>query len=224
MHLNIKTIVKKTLEYLIPGPTLHFRAYKNLIWNRSSYLHLTGWMKSLGEGNSISYCGDPIPWMNYPMVKLLDERLTLDLRLFEFGSGFSTFYFSEKINRVTSVEYDRKWYDKVRVRAGLNAKIIFQAEDVDGDYCRVVRMEKECYDVIIIDGRDRVNCFKQSISSLSTRGIIVLDDSHRDKYSQVFAIARESGFKSLNIEGLKATGNGIDRSTIFYREGNCLNI
>ena len=32
------------------------------------------------------------------------------------------------------------------------------------------------------------------------------------------------GFRALDLEGLKATGKGLDRTTLIYRDGNCLGI
>lgn len=105
-----------------------------------------------------------------------------------------------------------------------HVKLIFRAQDVDGEYCRSICSTDEKYDVVIVDGRDRVNCIKQSIASLSPSGVILLDDSQRNSYQEGINFALTNEFKALNIEGLKATGSGIDRTTIFYRKGNCLNI
>jgi hypothetical protein len=76
----------------------------------------------------------------------------------------------------------------------------------------------------IVDGRDRMNRIKQSISALSAKGVILLDDSQRERYQEGIDFAKSKGFKALNFEGLKATGTEVDRTTIFYRVGNCFDI
>ena len=106
--------IKNTLEKFFPEVTLHLRAYNSLIRNKSSYLYLTGWMQSTKERKPIDGNGNPIPWMNFPVVKLLEERLTSDLTLFEFGSGYSTFFYANKVRAVTSVEYDENWFNVVK--------------------------------------------------------------------------------------------------------------
>jgi hypothetical protein len=78
--------------------------------------------------------------------------------------------------------------------------------------------------VVVVDGRDRVNCVKQAVSALSPRGVILLDDSQQDKYQEANEFAAAQGFRALDLEGLKATGKGLDRTTLFYRDGNCLGI
>ena len=62
-------------------------------------------------------------------------------------------------------------------------------------------MTEQQYDVVIIDGRDRVNCIKQSIKALSTEGVVLLDDSHREKYKEGIDYVKNNGFRSLDFEG-----------------------
>ena len=220
----MKTYFKLIIKKLFPGIALRYKAYMNLIQDQGSYLYSTGWMQSLKEQRPVDNTGNPIPWMNFPIVKLLENRLSHDLDLFEFGSGHSTFFYASKVRSVTSVEYDEKWFDLIKQQAPENVSLIFKEKDVDGNYCRTISSTGKQYDVIIVDGRDRVNCIKQSVAAVSSRGVIILDDSQRNDYEEGIAFAKRSGFKALGIEGLKATNMEIDRTTIFYREGNCLGI
>lgn len=220
----MKSLINTTLEKILPVPVMRYRTYRRLIADQTSYLYLTGWAQSLQAGKPIDSEGNPIPWMNFPAIRFLKERLTPDLNLFEFGSGYSTFFYADRVQTVTSVEYDAQWFQVVKSQAPKNVKLIFQPQDIDGDYCRVIGSTKEQYDVVIVDGRDRVNCVKQSVSALSPSGVILLDDSQRGKYREGIEFAKGNGFKALSFEGLKATGGAIDRTTIFYRQGNCLDL
>lgn len=220
----MNSFIKQNIEKMFPVHALRYRAYHNLIKNPNSYLHLTGWMQSLKERKPMDHNGNPIPWMSFSAVKFLEERLTPDLNLFEFGSGYSTRFYAERVKAVTSLEYDEKWFDIIKSQVPSNVKIVFQEKDVDGDYCRVVRTTGEIFDVVIVDGRDRVNCVKQAMDCLSPKGVVLLDDSQRERYQEAISFAKERGFKALNLEGLKATGAELDRTTLFYREGNCLGV
>ena len=51
--------------------------------------------------------GTPLPWMNYNAISFLEERLTKDLCLLEYGSGYSTPFFASFVKTVVSVECDR---------------------------------------------------------------------------------------------------------------------
>jgi hypothetical protein len=222
--MSLRTASKQALQTLFPRVTAHCRAYNSLIRNRNSYLYQTGWMQSLQGSIPVDGSARPIPWMNFSVIKLLDDRLRRDFQLFEFGSGYSTTFYAERVEAVTSVEYDEQWFQIVKARVPMNVRLIFKEKDVDGEYCRVIGATGGWYDVVVVDGRDRVNCVKQAIPALSARGVVLLDDSQRDRYQEGLAFAKTRGFRALDLEGLKATGNGLDRTTVLYRDRNCLGI
>ena len=220
----MKAFVKNTLKKVFPKWALHYKAYQFLINNKDSYLYRTGWMQSLAESKPKDKNHKPIPWMNFPVVTFLEERLKNNLNLFEYGSGFSTLFFAKRVKTVTSLEYDKNWFSEIQSTLPQNVELIFCEKDIDGDYCRAIQTKQQLFDIVIIDGRDRVNCLIQSIPCLSEQGIILLDDSHRQRYQEGLNFAKQQGFRSLSIEGLKATGSINDRSTILYRDNNCLGI
>lgn len=206
--------------------------FYRLVLRRKSYLHITGWVESMKRGYPCRKDGTEVPWMNYTVINLLSERLHDGLSVFEFGSGYSTFFYARLAKKVVSVEYDREWYNMMKDRLPDTVSLIYREKDVDGQYCRTVTEDNEPYDVVIVDGRDRVNCVKQAIGCLSKAGVVILDDSERMKYAEAISYATERGFRVLNMEGLKPSGGGIDknagggynRTTILYRDYNCLNI
>ncbi|MBI5142058.1 MAG: FkbM family methyltransferase [Nitrospirae bacterium] len=176
------------------------------------------------EGKPVDNAGNVIPWMNYPVLEFLANRLEKDFHLFEFGSGYSTGFYARLVNRVTSVEYDASWFRLVKDTLPENVALIYKEKDVDGEYCRVIRSTGNKYDVVVVDGRDRVNCIKQAIGALTDRGVILLDDSQRDEYREGILHAKQMGFRDLSLEGLKPTGSGMDRTTILYRHDNCFGL
>lgn len=220
----MKSAIKKILHTLFPTTKTYYRAFRSLIKNRKSYLYATGWIQSIDAEKPVDKDGNPVPWMNFPIIALLKEKLTSDLRLFEYGSGYSTYFYAGKVNNVVSVEYDQRWHEFVKSNAPSNVTVIYQQQDNDGDYCRVINTLDSEFDVVVVDGRDRINCVKQSLPKLSAKGVILLDDSQREKYEEAITYATDRHFRALNIEGLKATGNKVVRTTILYRDGNCLGI
>jgi len=216
--------VRRILKKAFPKHFLYCRAYLDLIRNETSYLHITGWMRSLNENKPVEKDGNHIPWMNYSIINFLQNRLKNDFHLFEFGSGYSTSFYASFVQTVTSVEYDESWFAVAKKNKPENVELIYKKKDIDGEYCRIIKSTGRQYDVVIVDGRDRVNCIKQSIENLSDRGVILLDDSHREKYFEGITYAMEKGFRSIWFDGLKPTGRGIYRTTIFYRHNNCFDI
>jgi hypothetical protein len=222
--MTLRTASKHVLQSLFPRATAHCRAYNSLIRDRNSYLYQTGWMQSLQGSIPVDSKARPIPWMNFSVIKLLDDRLKEDFQLFEFGSGYSTCFYAQRVAAVTSVEYDAQWLEIVKAQVPKNVRLIFKPKDADGEYCRVIGGMGKQFDVVVVDGRDRVNCVKHAIPALTGRGVVLLDDSQRDRYQEGIGFAKKMGFRALDLEGLKATGNGLDRTTVLYRDGNCLGI
>ena len=162
--------------------------------------------------------------MNYPIIKILEDRLKSHFLIFEFGSGYSTLFCARLVQSVISVEYDKEWFSTIKDKAPDNVNLIYRKVGNNGEYCKSIKEFDILYDIIIVDGRDRVNCVKQSMESLSENGVIILDDSERKKYQKAIECAKKNGFNALDLEGLKPIGSGVNRSTILYRDDNCLGI
>ncbi len=162
--------------------------------------------------------------MNYPVIRFLEERLNKEMAVFEYGSGFSTRFYAKRVAFVRSVEDNPKWFEIVTQQLPGNAEVILQAADDDGEYCRSINKFENHFQVVIVDGRDRINCFQQSLSCLTNDGVIILDDSARKKYASAIEVGKAAGFKVLHFEGMKPASTGLHRTTLFYRPENCLGL
>lgn len=211
-----RTLIKRTFPL---GPY-----YKSLLYDPNSYLETTGWKRSIREGHPADKEGKAVPWMNYPTIAFLHARLGNELSMFEFGSGYSTVYFSGLVGSVRSVEYDEYWFSSLKKRLPYNCEIIFVEKDRDGDYCRAIHKIDQAYDLVLVDGRDRVNCIRQSVLRLKNGGVIILDDSDRERYAEGFTHLKNEGFREITIEGIAPMATKRVQSTIFYKDHNCLGI
>src|SRR5690606_39175479 len=133
---------------------------------------------------------------------LIQSRLKADMKIFEFGSGSSTLLDSRYVQSLVTVEHDNAWYQKILVELPKNVRYIYEALSLDGDYCRRAASSGEQFHIIIVDGRDRVNCCTQSIAALRDDGILILDDSEREKYASALKFYLEKGFKRLDFWGI----------------------
>ncbi|WHI51582.1 hypothetical protein P3339_01755 [Microbulbifer sp. MLAF003] len=206
------------------NPFWRFIAARRAIFRKSSYLRVTGWLESFKRGYPCDVDGNALPWMNYPVIHFLKERLSKDINVFEFGSGFSTLFYAERVSSIQSVEDNPKWFETMAKQLPDNAKVILQEADEDGEYCRSINKFEQNFQLVVVDGRDRVNCFKQSLSRLTGDGVILLDDSSRSKYSPAIDLGKSAGFKVLHFEGIKPTTTGLHRTSLFYRSENCLGL
>lgn len=217
--------LKKIIKKISPNGVILYHLYKQLVKNKNSYLHETGWIKGLELKYPCDKEGNEVPWMNFSVITFLKHKLTNQMSLFEFGSGFSTVFYSKLVKNVVSVEYNPEWYEMVKRKVSDNVELLHILADTDGKYCRAIVDSKKQFDIVVIDGRDRVNCIKQSVLCLTENGVIIFDDSNRTKYQEGKDCLLNKGFKSLEFEGLKPGGYGeLVQTTIFYRDNNIFGI
>jgi|WetSurMetagenome_2_1015567.scaffolds.fasta_scaffold05331_8 hypothetical protein len=218
MQLTLKQKAK-TVFKLLSEP----RIFYSLVSFRSfGYLLEMGWFNAFKSGDSIDADLKPIPWFTYPAVEFLAERLNNKLKVFEFGSGNSSLFFSKLVNHVTAVEHNKSWYAKISSLLPANSKIVFANSEIPREYTEVIKITNQKFDIIIIDGLFRNECIKASIMQLSDTGVIILDDSERDDYRDGIALLVQNGFRQLKFSGI-APGIFFRKcTTIFYKDKNCL--
>lgn len=187
------------------------------------YLSSIGWMQSM-DGQAIDAKGEPVPWYTYPSIAFLDGKVKPELAIFEFGSGNSTLWWSSRVARVVSLEHDKEWYEKLVPTVPANVELKYTEMEYDGDYCRVLTGYKREFDCVIIDGRDRVRCALNCLGALKDDGVVIWDDSHRERYQEGCVYFEKQGFRRLDFWGFSPLETQETCTTIFYRDKNCLGI
>lgn len=192
--------------------------------DRESFLVTSGLIHSYATDYPCRPDGSPLPWINYNVIELLDRRLKKDMLLFEYGSGYSTLYFAARVGRVFSVEHDLKWYNRVLPQLPPNVDLLYRSMDDLPAYCSAILDTRHTFDVVVIDGRERITCAQTACQALSSRGVIIFDDAQREKYAAGTQWLLAQGFRRIDFTGFKPVGISLDRTSIFYRSGNCLDI
>ncbi len=195
-----------------------------LNFTKYGYLKEIGWIKSVTEEKIIDAAGNPIPWLTYPFIRFLENRLRQEMHIFEFGAGSSTQYFSQKVASVTSVEHDQAWYEKVKAQLPSNATLFFEALEYDGAYSKTILHQQQVYDIIIVDGRDRNNCTRHAVTALQENGVLIFDNSDRTQYLPALEFLASLGFKRLDFWGLQAGYTNTTCTSLFYKSNNCLKV
>ena len=195
-----------------------------LSFNQKGYLCDIGWFKAFDTKSPVDGEGNPIPWVTYSFIDFIKNRIKKQHTVFEFGSGNSTFFYAKSAGIVVSVEHDKEWFDKIVKDKPENSEMIYCELVRGGDYCHMPVKLEEKFDVIIVDGRDRVNCCKQAVEALTDAGVVVLDDSEREYYREGIDFLLKKGFKQLSFSGI-SPGLFYNKATsVFYRADNCLGI
>lgn len=211
----------KALAILLTKPN---RLKALLSFEQKGYLASIGWFNAFDKHQAVDKDGNPIPWVTYSFIDFITPRISKDLSVFEYGSGSSTFFYAKKAKKVVSVEHDELWLNKVIQNKPENAEMIFSKLETNGEYAKKAVTLGEKFDLIIVDGRDRVNCCKHSIHALSDTGVIVLDDSEREGYEEARVFLTQEGFKELYFSGISPGLFYLKATSVFYKTANCLHI
>lgn len=190
----------------------------------SPYLERVGWFKSVEARLPVDREENCLPWFTYSSIFFLEERIQPNMRVFEYGSGNSTLWWSKRVAHVTSCEHDPEWYGALTSKIPSNVEYLHEALDPEGRYSEVILDFSDDFDVIVVDGRNRIQCAINSLKALKREGVIIWDNSDRSRYDEGYAFLIRNGFMRLDFKGLGPI-NGYEWCTsIFYRAGNCLGI
>ncbi|NFR87440.1 MULTISPECIES: hypothetical protein [unclassified Clostridium] len=194
------------------------------MYDKESYFNKVGYIKSILEEKIADDEGE-LPWLSYGIIDILKSRINKGMKVFEYGSGNSTIWWSERVEKVISVEHDRKWYEILKNNKKYNFNnLIYASLDNTNEYETAILTTNNLYDIIVIDGRKRVKCSKVCLKSLKDNGVIIWDDSNREYYKEGIDMLKKNGFNELYIRGIGAMGSGLRQTSIFYKKNNCLNI
>lgn len=184
----------------------------------------TGWLRSMKERAPVDFEGNPVPWITYPAISFLQNRIRPDMSVFEYGSGNSTLWWASKVTKVVACEHDPAWFERVKAVIPSNVELSFVDLEYDGEYCRKITEFKDTFDIVIIDGRDRERCAKNCLPALKGSGVIVWDNTDREAYARGQAFLRSKGYRQIDFDGMTPLVTFTSRTSIFYRDSNCLGI
>jgi hypothetical protein len=183
-----------------------------------------GWFRSFAEGRPVDRQGNPVPFITYPAWEFLRRRIRPEMRVFEYGSGASTLWWAVRVKEIFSAEYQPEWYARISKQAPRNATVYLQPLGDKEAYARLAKKPGKQFCIVVIDGRERVRCALHAVEALAPDGVIVWDNSDREKYEPGFRFLKERGFRRLEFVGLSPGVNERSETSIFYRPGNCLEI
>ena len=179
------------------------------------------------------------PWTSQASIKAFEKILNKNMVGFEYGSGFSTLFFSKHLKHLTSVEHNEEWFKIVKTKLkdqGINnvdyhfipsskteknvdyafyknyqltSKDFTIRKEYHDYFSFVSTFANEHFDFIIVDGRARVECCLNAIPKLKAGGLFVLDNSDRERYQPVFNVLKN--WKSIT------TTTGLFDTTIWFK-------
>jgi hypothetical protein len=198
------------------------------------------WIKSF-KSNSVD---DQSPWIVFEVIDFLDKWLNEEKMVFEWGSGGSTLYFSSKVKKIFSIEHNSEWFNRINLIIqnkkiknvdyrllepviGNNVDKIYLSSDDNYkeknflNYCKAInKFPNNYFDLIVIDGRARDGCIKESLLKIKEEGIIILDNSDRKEYRYGIELLIKSGFNKKEYFGPIPYAKMFCQTTIFQKLKN----
>jgi hypothetical protein len=154
-----------------------------------------------------------LPWLTDGALDFLDSHifylkshLQRNPRIFEFGAGNSTLYFLSRGCLVTSIEHDSDWCRKiVDVASCFGYQDRLNLTHAQRPYHQKFDVTACDYDLILVDGRDRVQCLERVVDEIgrlpgNKKPLVILDNTEHvsDKYASYLTML--GGFSLLHFE------------------------
>ena len=129
------------------------------------------------------------PWLTQKANLILSSCIHESDVGLEFGSGMSTLWFARRVSHLTSVEHDRRWYQKIKniidERKITNVRYLFCKKDQleerenEAKYLKVIRdFQQNSLDFSLVDGVYRDSCANAVIDKLRHGGILIIDNAN----------------------------------------------
>lgn len=127
-----------------------------------------------------------LPWITDGAIDAIEQFITDRRRegrlvtALEFGAGASTIWLANRVDSLISFEHDEGWHSAIAKRVeqdGLENVVVRRYPRPY--YQHIDALPDMTFDIILVDGRDRVECIRRAVRKLATHGLMVLDNSER---------------------------------------------
>lgn len=152
------------------------------------------------------------PWLAPAAINILDAILNKNMTVLEYGSGNSTVFISERSGKVVSIEHHPGWFERVRdelknkditnvdyhqiepdqnqetkkeIEVRFKKPFDQENQNYHSYYSFAESLDDEMFDLILIDGRARVECATRVSNKIKSGGILILDNSERERYKSI---------------------------------------
>ena len=169
-----------------------------------------------------------LPWWPYGAVSWVASVLPPYPQVFEYGGGGSTLWLEDRGATVTVAEHDEEWHRQLGNRLAPNTTLLFLPPSVSGAITSGVTsgyfdryvaaidgQQDDSLDLVIVDGRARVECASRAMPKVRPGGLLLLDDTDRARYLP--AVEMLAGWERHVFVGLKPGQREPAQTSIWRR-------
>ena len=167
-----------------------------------------------------------VPWWTYGAIDAVEGWLAdreRPVRAFEWGSGASTLWLAQRVDRIDSVEHHRGFGDMIADELATRddrraTHAVLHVVEPEPSAAPLIGSRKEGmggldfagyvghvdavggeFDLIVVDGRAREACLVAGLPHLAAGGIILFDNTRRHRYREAIegAPVREERYRGL---------------------------
>jgi len=204
------------LRYFIPKTFRSGGKLRTTLQLMRNILVNYGWWKSYSQQACLDKDNNPIPWITYPCIDFLAQFDFSDKTVFEYGGGYSTLFWSKRVQKIVSVESDKVWYDFIKPKMPDNCELVLSSSEAKEYAGQIANFQK--FDIIVIDGpgSSRPICAQIATQYLAPGGMVILDNS--DLWQKSASILRaDTDFIQVDFTGFTPLSGHASTTSIFLR-------
>jgi hypothetical protein len=164
--------------------------------------------------------GAPLPWYTYPAIAFISRVDFGSRRILEWGAGQSTLWWAARAREVVSLELDPGWFAALsrQVPGNVALHLLRTGEETTVPLAGP-------FDVIVVDGCDRLAAARRSVSLATPGTVVVFDNSEGhwgpdDRTHPIIDLMTDAGFARVDFYG---HAPGVVRqhcTSLFFRDAD----
>ena len=198
------TPLANTLKSLLPRGIWSFvRRVSSAVLTPFRFSFVTGHFKSCLKTRAVDADGEPLPWYTYPAIDAVRYKDFTGRKVLEFGGGQSTRWWSQRAEKVVTIEPDEAWAAELRGDVGENVDVHHvpidrETRDISKVAEAIAQSNVDRFDIIVVDGHLRREAALLTIKMLSDDGVMIFDNSESNRFHEVTA---ETGHTRVDFYG-----------------------
>lgn len=178
------------------------------------------------------------PWFAFQSIRYIEKLLRPDMKIIEYGGGYSTLWWASRVSEVTTVERSKEWSKEIKLslrkhdlknvelrtfdkfpntsegELELNYESLRPLVD---EYISSPLEPKHSCDVLIVDDVFRNAVVEGGLQFLKPGGLLILDDSERERHKPVMESMIRGGWSSAHFFGAVPYHFHEKQTTIWFK-------